>query len=634
MNTSIDEELAAEERAAEELDAQKVASAIRMAELRKRKEEERKCAELLESDKTDLPNVEELSDVQTESACTGGGAVASALAACAVACAAAESALVRLKETSREHVLSEYISATKKNEKQYLQRNVKASSEYIFANQKEDARKICKTFYESDVRAVSIVKRTKVGMDGLMIELAKEMCIHEDNEFVLDSENIYFLTGMSNKSWENDMKDKMPGCFKERVFHHGQLQKSKLKDIKNGLIMVDEIDTGDKEGQKLHLILKESGILDMRYMEEKNIRFVFVSATMVKELHELYKWGDKHSTHWMTIPENYIGHKEFLERKIIKEYYPINDAESADRWVEKDILENYGSDYRVHLCRTTEKDSQFIWDACIRKNIIFRNHTQHDRISDEDLCDIFKGEKHQHQVIAVKGFYRRANLIPNEWKMRIGATHERYVKKYDTNVQVQGFPGRMSGYWRECILNGHKTGPYRTSIDAMIEYETWYSDPYGENKYSTNSSTQSFVNPRFIQNLDTEPQIERKTEKRIPVVINVESNDVIFTLSGRKEKVERIKCILRERETEKSKKLLDLINKPCVKCGQITMPKSVSSYKKHITDVVSANLNNKPYSIDLDGKCKDNSNWQLFIDNKENRLCFVIWCIDETLYND
>jgi hypothetical protein len=69
--------------------------------------------------------------------------------------------------------------------------------------------------------------------------------------------------------------------------------KDKLEDIKNALIIIDEIDTGDKEGQKLHLLLKESGVLDMEYMETNNIRFIFVSATMVNELHELYKWGDK-----------------------------------------------------------------------------------------------------------------------------------------------------------------------------------------------------------------------------------------------------------------------------------------------------------------------------------------------------
>ncbi len=39
---------------------------------------------------------------------------------------------------------------------------------------------------------------------------------------------------MSNISWEDDMKDKIPSCFKDNVYHHGKLQrlKTKLRNIK------------------------------------------------------------------------------------------------------------------------------------------------------------------------------------------------------------------------------------------------------------------------------------------------------------------------------------------------------------------------------------------------------------------
>ena len=44
-----------------------------------------------------------------------------------------------------------------------------------------------------------------------------------------------------------------------------------------------------KKIKNLNIILKESKILDIEYMEDNNIRFVFVSATMINELHDLYK---------------------------------------------------------------------------------------------------------------------------------------------------------------------------------------------------------------------------------------------------------------------------------------------------------------------------------------------------------
>jgi hypothetical protein len=533
-------------------------------------------------------------------------------------------------DLNREIVLNDYQSATKKNKELFITGDVKVSSEYIFDNQKYDAAIICNKFYETPVRAISIVKRTKVGMNGLTIEIEKNMTTHPDNNFVLHRNDVFNVTGMNNLSWECDMKDQIPACFKDNVYHHGKLQrlKTKLRHLKNALIIIDEIDSGDKEDQKLHLILKESGILDIKYMEENNIRFVFVSATMINELRDLYKWGDKHYTHYMTIPDTYIGHKEFLELGIIQEYYPINDDKSAEKWVQEDILQNYKLDYRVHIIRTDEKNKDFIFNACIINNIGFKNHTSDDRISYEELSNIFNNISN-HLVIAVKGFYRRANLIPNEWKKKIGATHERYVKKYDTNVQVQGLPGRMTGYWKREILDGHKTGPHRTSIDAINEYEEFYKKPFGKIKYSTTGSKKLFVNPKHIQNLETTIQIDT-TSKRVPIIIcGLNETDIIFTTTKRKEKIEYVLSIL---NNETYTKLFNFINNPQVVCAQISQPNTNSSYKKHVTDVVNASITNTPYSVDLVEKFKDKNNWQLFIDNREKRLCFVIWSINQELY--
>ena len=149
---------------------------------------------------------------------------------------------------NREIVLNDYQSAVVKNKEAFLNGDLKVSNEYIFDNQKEDASIICNKFYKTDIRAISIVKRTKVGMDGLMIEIAKNMTTHPDNNFALHRDNIFFITAMSNVSWEIDMKEKLPSCFKDNVYHHGKLQrlKEKFKNIKNALIINDEIDNGDK----------------------------------------------------------------------------------------------------------------------------------------------------------------------------------------------------------------------------------------------------------------------------------------------------------------------------------------------------------------------------------------------------
>lgn len=279
-----------------------------------------------------------------------------------------------LLEKRREYVLTSYVSAEKENNLRFSEGDDKATSEYIYANQKEDANNIVNLFIKHNYRVVSIQKKTKVGADGLMIEIAKLFATHINDEFVINPDNVRIITGMSNAGWEKDMKDKAPTCFKDKIFHHGKLSKSDLANLRNCLIIIDEIDTGDKAFQVLHRILKEAGILDVEYMIANNIRFVFISATMIKELYDLYRWGDLHHLYKMTIPSSYIGHNDFLNMGIIKEFYAINSKDAADTWIQEDILDHYASpcmcqkcnpdkksdkkDYRVHLIRVNTKKYQ------------------------------------------------------------------------------------------------------------------------------------------------------------------------------------------------------------------------------------------------------------------------------------
>jgi len=388
-----------------------------------------------------------------------------------------------LKAARREEVVAAYSNAVAKNKRCYLEGDDMATSEYIYPNQIFDANNIVDKFYKNKNRVISVQKKTKVGADGLMIEIAKLMTTHIDDDFVVNPTNIRIITGMSNVNWEKEMIDKAPDCFKKNIFHHGKLKSSDLTKISNGLIIIDEIDTGDKEYQLLHKTLKEAGILDVKHMEEHNNHFVFISATMIKELYDLYRWGKLHEVYKMTIPKSYIGHKDFLEKGIIKEFYPLNIKDNAEKWIHEDIIDNYGNDYRIHIVRINQKNSELVHDACIRNGVLFINHTSTDRIKHDELAKIFNEQQNNHIVIAVKGFFRRADLIPNKWKLRIGATHESWTKKIDNNVQMQGLPGRMSGYWRDDIENGHKTGPHRTSIKSINEYDKIYEDPFGMNTY-------------------------------------------------------------------------------------------------------------------------------------------------------
>ena len=429
----------------------------------------------------------------------------------------------------REAVLQAYNSAKAENHLRFLEGDDKATSEYIFPNQIEDANNIVDKFYRNNRRVVSIQKKTKVGADGLMIEIAKILSTHSDDSFVVNPANVRIITGMSNVGWEKDMIDKAPNCFKDKIFHHGKLSNSDLESIRNGLIIIDEIDTGDKEFQVLHKTLHDAGMLDVEKMEEYNIRFVFISATMIKELYDLSLWGDLHELYTMTIPPSYIGHKDFLDLGIVQEFYEIKTKEDAQKWIQEDIIDNYGADFRVHIIRIKDdKNGLVICNACISKKVICKSHDSKDRLSDEEINIFFKKPLKKHIVLLVKGFFRRANLIPNRWKLRIGAIHELCTRHVDNNVQIQGLSGRMTGYWRNDIEAGHKTGPYRTSMQAIEEYEKIYHDPFGENSYQSSgfrkkkgkvNKASTMLSPHNIANLVPVklPIVEQDPDKKYEV---------------------------------------------------------------------------------------------------------------------
>lgn len=538
--------------------------------------------------------------------------------------------LNRIAAARRESVIQSYNSAIAENHLRFLEGDDKATAEYIFPNQIEDANNIVDKFYKHKRRVISIQKKTKVGADGLMIEIVKLLTTHIDDKFVVNPANVRIITGMSNAGWEKDMIDKAPSCFKDKIFHHGKLSRSDLTDLRNGLIIIDEIDTGDKEYQVLHTTLKEAGVLDVEHMNTHNNRFVFISATMIKELYDLYPWGELHELYKMTIPASYIGHKDFLDKKIVKEFYTLNTKENAEKWVQEDILNHYGTDYRVHLVRVNAKTVDVVQNACIRKGVTFRNHTSTDRLSKDEIKEFFKEPLTQHIVVGVKGFFRRANLIPNRWKLRIGATHELYTKKVDNNVQIQGLTGRMTGYWRDVIEGGHKTGPHRTSIKSIEEYETTYNDPFGNNSYQTagfkktmgkvNVKQDTFMSSHNITNM-TSVGLPIMDDPRMTVPVEIKLTIEEYDSFQNKGSV-RNKIILNLIKSYRPDLYKELVS---MTPNQISQPKTALSIKKNIHPMRDAVRAIKKTKTSINHSDNDKDVYNIWIDQECNTLYIERW---------
>jgi len=288
-------------------------------------------------------------------------------------------------------------------------------------------------------------------------------------------------------------------------------------------------------------------------------------------------------------------------------------------------------DYRVHIARVNNKNVGILQNACIRKGVLFRNHTSADRLTDEEIKEFFKDPLSNHIVLGVKGFFRRANLIPNNWKIRIGATHELYTKVVDYNVQIQGLVGRMTGYWREIIEGGHKTGPHRTSKKAVEDYEKVYNEPFGVNSYQTAGfskkrgkviSDPTMLSPRNIANLDAVelPNVEDPTDpKSIPIVINCSTDDYISICKvGNEWDINSILSIIKK-YSNSIYNIIKNMNK-----NQVVCPQTDKSYDKLITAFVNAAENGGKYTWRIGNKVNIDT-YQIYLDNRSHRIIVSIY---------
>jgi hypothetical protein len=507
-----------------------------------------------------------------------------------------------IRTLQRALVLQDFESAQLQNALEYAQGKSWATEQYIFPLQRFDAERVVKEFKDNDCRIISLPKLVKVGLNGVLISIATLMASHEDEDFRVNPDSVRIMTGMSNKTWEEDLKKTCPRWLKDKIFHHGQLKHSNLKDLRDGLILIDEIDSANQEDQVFHRVLYEAGLLDIKILKEKNIRIVVGSATMLKELYQMYRWGSHHAVVQLTKPPTYIGHEEFRELGLIKEWFPITTEESATRWIEEDILARYNDDYRVSFVRVNPKSLDCLLKACVKKEIPLKNHTSAERLTPEECKKLFEDSLTTHVVVAVKRLMSRADLIP--WKKRIGAVMELYTKKVNNNCQIQGLVGRMNGHWKKDIEEGHLTGPFRTSLQAIKQYVQNYHDPFGTGSYQSAGFTKkegcvrsqtTFLSPENILNLDAIDAPVVRPRQSCPItILKLDPSDVV-TMRNKEGLMALVK--------RKSPQTYAVYKDFHVACWRVDTPEKISSW--HINSLRKPNAWSSTANLTQEDKLKN-----------------------------
>jgi hypothetical protein len=513
----------------------------------------------------------------------------------------------------------------------------------VYPNQQNAADMVIQA-YDQGVLAVCLIAQPGTGKTGTAQAIMYHYATHDNDDKFIFSENIFPCSGMADNDWEEQFKDSLLPSFKNQVYHRQNLLKQELRlgTLINGLIIPDECHIASQKNMTVAQCMKKAGLLDIEGLKARNIKTLDISATPEAVLHDYAKWGPLARIIKIQPGPTYKGFKVMLDENRIIDAPILETLDDIE-----ELLETFESRYVNSLTKKYYPFRLFNEDkkALIRlvcEQFGWAEPLEHDSTTRiDDIDKIMETAPLKHQIIFIKGFWRASKRLV---RAHVGGSYEQKPKKTDMTNTAQSLTGRFCDNYE---YSGDQLDPlnrplHYCDIEAIRGYVEWFNSgcdftvsEYKSLRINSNGngkvkSKASKVHDTLVTNLPTLDDLDQvSTNKRVPIIVDgLNETDIIFTATKRKDKIAFVLSILKD--NDKYTKLLNFINNPKVLCAQITQPNTNSSYKKHITDVVNASISNTPYSIDL--KDKDKNNWQLFIDNREKRLCFVVWSINQELY--
>ena len=169
----------------------------------------------------------------------------------------------------------------------------------IYKNQEKCAKEIVEDLYKNrKLINIMIIALTQSGKTGTMLALIQNYLQNYDkvnNLNIISTENIYIITGLSSCEWINQTKNRMPKSLQERVFHRDNLTTKFVDDIKNKknvMIIIDEIQIAAKDKQTLQKTFETAGLYNKEILLKNDIKIIEFTATPDGTIYDLMRWGE------------------------------------------------------------------------------------------------------------------------------------------------------------------------------------------------------------------------------------------------------------------------------------------------------------------------------------------------------
>ncbi len=362
---------------------------------------------------------------------------------------------------------------------------MKKEGTIVFPSQKVIGKKIVNAFKKKTI--ITLCAPPQWGKTGVTLFVAYNMCVSLKEKRLINYQHVYFITGMSDKTWVEQTSERVLPCWRSNVFHRNTLHRLKEKIItlkeenndRNILLIVDECHIANKTD---HLMGEIMNVLQMKKLKKRNIKILQISATPSNALIDADEWVSRHE---MICPEidpreGYVSFKTLLIEERIHSLYElscINQCRLFFTHIKKFPTPKY------HFVRAVSKGKtgQTIYGQievnlrliCNENDYTF--FEMNGTTPKEKLHEIYNSlysQPKNHTVILIKDMLGAAKTINDSY---LGCIHESTPLAKDYSSEVQGLPGRICGWGKQ---KGHGSPLLFCNQEIIDQYIEFYESGF------------------------------------------------------------------------------------------------------------------------------------------------------------
>lgn len=512
----------------------------------------------------------------------------------------------------------------------------------VYDNQKEAACE-CLTHYDSGKLLVMLVAQPGTGKTGTVLEVLKLLSIHPDDEKCVDTKNIHIISGMDDKEWSEQFRAKMLPSFRDNIHHRSTLNRHKddLASINNGMLITDECHVASEKNMTVSKVLRTAGLNNCNVVRSRQVRLFDISATPECVGWDIEAWGDKAAVVRLLPGPSYKGFQVMLSEDRIRQAPSFNNYDAVKQWFQ--FFQDRYKDSSKKFFPVRVQANKAEWMGNIRRAIAEfgwseMRHDSEERVNDIDR--VMSSAPANHTIIFIKGFWRASKRLV---RTHIGGSYEYVPNSRNVTAASQGLIGRFCDNFE---YEGDELNPNLRPVhfgdkESIEHYVEWFNQGCDFRKVDYSSTRikssnghvkakTSKIHASNMLNLDAVAVQNNNPDvhKRVPLVVQLGATSIQrLKAMDNTAKVEfiRKRLVTALSVVEGYTEFLSIITGST--CFQISCPgvDTTRSYKIHIEDVVNAFEEDRKYGLmDVKEEFKKKSCWQVYIDEKENRLC-ILW---------